>query len=191
MQTSQSVFNITQALLGFHKDCPPITKNAENKYLETEYATLDHILSIVKPVLLKHGLVLVQSPLQSHKLETLLLHTTGEWIQGEYEMDTNKVDPQSQGSRISYQRRYAVLALLNLAAGDDDDGEAHRPTLDEILPQLKTHLESIETEKDLNDASTSFGKKYPEFYKDNKVQQAFKLRKAKIIEAKTKKGEKD
>jgi ERF superfamily len=46
---------------------------------------------------------------------------------GEYDEDVMplmcaSLDPQGQGSALTYARRYALLAVLNLAPGEDDDG---------------------------------------------------------------------
>jgi hypothetical protein len=38
----------------------------------------------------------------------------------------SKNDAQGQGSAITYARRYALCAVLNLVADDDDDGQQGR-----------------------------------------------------------------
>jgi hypothetical protein len=35
----------------------------------------------------------------------------------------SKIDPQGQGSGVTYARRYALVSVLNLVADDDDDGQ--------------------------------------------------------------------
>jgi hypothetical protein len=52
----------------------------------------------------------------------MLLHTSGEWISESYEMEPTKHDPQGAGSVITYQRRYALGAILGLNIDEDDDG---------------------------------------------------------------------
>jgi len=52
----------------------------------------------------------------------MIIHTSGEWIKSSYEMKPTKNDPQGLGSAITYQRRYALGAVLSLNIDDDDDG---------------------------------------------------------------------
>jgi hypothetical protein len=54
-------------------------------------------------------------------LRTKLFHESGEYIESTYPIayDTN---PQKRGSEVTYARRYAICALLNITADTDDDG---------------------------------------------------------------------
>jgi hypothetical protein len=66
-----------------------------------------------------------QFPVGENELDTILIHTeSGEWISGRYRMTPAKNDPQGQGSVITYQRRYALGAILSLNIDEDDDGNA-------------------------------------------------------------------
>src|SRR5690606_13383389 len=38
-------------------------------------------------------------------------------------------DAQATGSMVTYHRRYALVAALGMAAGDDDDGAAAKPAV--------------------------------------------------------------
>lgn len=56
-------------------------------------------------------------------VETILLHTSGEFISSETRVEVAKVnDPQALGSAITYARRYGLQSLVALPA-EDDDGE--------------------------------------------------------------------
>ena len=50
------------------------------------------------------------------------MHESGEFIMETYQMKPVKNDPQGIGSSITYQRRYALGAVLGLNIDDDDDG---------------------------------------------------------------------
>ena len=50
------------------------------------------------------------------------MHISGEWISEKFYMKPTKVDPQAYGSVITYQRRYALSAILGLNTDSDDDG---------------------------------------------------------------------
>lgn len=119
--------NLASALAEFHKAVGPIFKQSTAQY--GKYADLATVLAVVTPVLSDKGLVLTQTfmPFDSTTiLRTTLLHTSGESVNSDLPM------PSIEGARnalhafggaTTYLRRYALLALLNLAA-EDDDGDS-------------------------------------------------------------------
>jgi hypothetical protein len=139
---SEKIDLLAAALAKFHAECPKITKDTKNDYFKSKYADLGTILAVVNPVLANCGLSVVQMPTGDNMLQTLLLHQSGQWIKGESVMrpleavirrDANKNDimgitPQALGSAITYQRRYALAAILSLCIDDDDDGNAASAT---------------------------------------------------------------
>jgi hypothetical protein len=60
------------------------------------------------------------------------MHTSGEWLSESYEMVPSKNDPQGAGAVITYQRRYALGAILGLNIDIDTDGEEDRITLNQL-----------------------------------------------------------
>jgi len=54
---------------------------------------------------------------------TQLMHSSGEWLRGEFSIPIVKRDPQAVGSAITYCRRYTLQAILCIPSVDDD-GEA-------------------------------------------------------------------
>lgn len=124
-QKSESIVEISKALIAFHKEVPAIEKKADNPFFKSKYATGEEIIATVDPILVKHGLTFAQFPSDSHGLVTILMHTSGEWMLSEYYMSPVKDDPQGVGSAITYQKRYALAAVLGLKlVGEDDDGNA-------------------------------------------------------------------
>lgn len=113
------------------------TKDGENPYFTSSYATLEQVISTVKPTLTKHGLMFQQI---SHErdggacVETLLLGHGGVLGTGPVFIAASKKDAQAFGSAMTYAKRYS----LSLACGighqkddgkpvmQDDDGEANR-----------------------------------------------------------------
>jgi hypothetical protein len=96
-----------------------------------KYATLDSILEKVRPVLAKNGLSILQSQEiqeSSVVVTTLLMHTSGEWIETRAEAPFTTLkgmnDYQSLGAGITYLRRYAISSLLNIASEEDTDANA-------------------------------------------------------------------
>lgn len=94
-----------------------------------DYATLDSILKMARPVLCRHKLALTQlvvpAPKGGHQLVTKLLHGgSGEWLESTLPLLVQGSGPQAMGSAITYARRYAITALLCVCAEEDDDGVA-------------------------------------------------------------------
>lgn len=86
------------------------------------YATLDAILTAVRPSLAEHGLALVQL-VDGDAVRTMVLHTSGEWLAHELPL-IPQAEPQRYGSELSYKRRYGISTLLCVAADEDDDGNS-------------------------------------------------------------------
>lgn len=125
MEKSESIVNIAKALIAFHKEAPMIKKSADNPYFKSKYADLASIIKEVEPILTKNGLTFTQLPSGQNELVTILMHESGEFIQSSYTMIPAKNDPQGLGSAITYQKRYALAAILGLKLEDeDDDGNA-------------------------------------------------------------------
>lgn len=125
MKTSETIKAIAPAIAAFHSEVGKIAKKSENPFFKNKYAALPDILSAIAEPLKNAGLIILQMPKHTEKgntLETVLMHTSGEWISEEYMMNPVKNDPQSMGSAITYARRYAIGAVLNLNIDIDDDG---------------------------------------------------------------------
>lgn len=122
MQKSESIKNIATALIIFHVKVDKIKKDAINPFFKNKYASLSNILEVINDPLNESGLSFVQMPSGINELVTILMHSeSGEFIQSSYEMRPVKDDPQGRGSCLTYQRRYALSAILGLNIDDDDD----------------------------------------------------------------------
>lgn len=122
MQKSDSIKSIAAAMITFHMKVDKIKKDAKNPFFKSTYASLSNILDAINEPLCESGLSFVQFPSGENGLTTLLMHAeTGEFIEDHYEMKPVKDDPQGRGSVITYQRRYALAAILGLNIDDDDD----------------------------------------------------------------------
>jgi len=114
---------IAKALSIFHKEMQPVGKDRENPFFKSRYATLDNILEKIKGPLEKAGLTFIQIPKGNDELMTAIIEIeSGELIEGTLKITPVKNDPQSQGSAITYARRYALSAMLGISTDDDDDG---------------------------------------------------------------------
>lgn len=125
MNKSESIKNLAKALLTFHKEVEAIPKTETNPFYKSKYAGLPSILNGIQKPLEVAGLSFAQFPTGTNGLTTILMHAeSGEFIESDYTMKPAKDDPQGQGSAITYQRRYALSAILGLSTEDDDDGNA-------------------------------------------------------------------
>lgn len=134
MKHSEQLDKIIPALISAQAKMPVIEKDSRNPHFNSMYASLDGILRVVKPVLQSEGLGLVQSApipetdehgqLTGFTVETMLVHTSGQFIVGCAPMPLAKATPQGAGASITYGRRYSVAGLLALVIDEDDDGNA-------------------------------------------------------------------
>jgi hypothetical protein len=85
-----------------------------------KYAPLESVLDAVRQPLADNGLVVLQV-LDEGNLVTSLIHESGATLTGSVPIPPGS-DIKELGSAITYLRRYALQALLGIAAEDDDDG---------------------------------------------------------------------
>jgi len=111
------------ALVKFNGLVKKVKKDSDNPFFKSKYAALPDILAAIHEPLIQSGLVINQFPTGNHGLTTILIHAeSGEYMMDTYTMTPSKNDPQGIGSCITYQRRYAVGAILSLNIDEDDDG---------------------------------------------------------------------
>ena len=111
---------------------PPIPKDKTAKAgsYSYDYADLASILGLVRPVLSKHGLALIQR-LENPSgggpsIRTELRHADGGVIAASFPLGEWQT-PQQLGSMVTYIRRYATVAILGIATEDDLDGQNVAP----------------------------------------------------------------
>lgn len=123
MERSESIKELSKALVEFHKKVGKVIKDAKG-YNNYRYATLSNILDVIQDPLNECGLSVIQLPQGDHELVTILTHISGEFISNTSRMTPKQDDPQGRGSCITYQRRYSIGAVLCINIDDDDDGAA-------------------------------------------------------------------
>lgn len=132
MRKSDSIAEITKALVAFQAELHTVPKGGHNPHFKSAFARMEDAVKAAQPIATKHGLALTQWPTGECSITTLLSHASGEWIESDYEVRPVKSDPQAKGSAITYGRRYAYLAALGLAPEDDDGNAAsERPVVNE------------------------------------------------------------
>lgn len=118
---------LIEALIKFHDEAPSITKATDAQY--GKFADLATILTTIRPTMKECGLTVTQV-FQDGCLVTTLWHISGERLQSTVELVTTGGRGNALhtwGGAVTYQRRYALLSILNLATEDDDaDSQGNR-----------------------------------------------------------------
>jgi hypothetical protein len=125
MKTSEKITNLTKALFEFQGKVTSVKKTAKNPHFKSSYADLTSILETINPILQECGLLVTQHPHDDLLITTVYHAESGEFMQSEQILrmkDAN--NPQSQGSAITYARRYALASVFNLNQEDDDGNSA-------------------------------------------------------------------
>ena len=123
MKTSEKIDKLLPDLFKVKASILPLKKEAENPYFSSSYVDLNGVLDGVEPILEKNGFILLQ-PVSGRIVETVLLHSSGQFISSDMELVLSKNDMQALGSAVSYARRYSLMSLLGLKALDDDGNSA-------------------------------------------------------------------
>lgn len=121
MEKSESIQKLSEALVLAQKEFKTAIKKSVNPYFRSKYANYTEVLSCVKEALNKNGISILQ-PIYHDVVETVLLHTSGEYISCLTNIITISNKPQDYGSAITYARRYALSSLLAIDSDEDDDG---------------------------------------------------------------------
>lgn len=125
MKTSESIKNLTKALLQAQKQMGAAVKGNKNPFFKSNYADLPTVMEVVKDPLNEAG-VLVLQPSSNRDgknfITTTLFHgETGEWMSSETEVVSAKQnDPQAFGAAQTYARRFGLQSLLFIPSEDDD-----------------------------------------------------------------------
>ena len=135
-----------KALLEVQKEIEALSKDSKNPFFKSKYLDLPTLLKNVKPVLNKHGLILLQ-PVENRQVFSLLVDAeSGENICGSGIPLPDIKDPQKLGAAITYFRRYTLTSLLAIEEQDDDGNKASRP---EPKRDINKELESCKTLEEL------------------------------------------
>lgn len=147
---------IAKALIEAQKEMGNAIKDKKNPFFKSSYADLNSIREACIPILNNHGVVVLQPMVvcdNGNYIKTMLLHESGESIESLTEIICSKKnDAQSQGSGITYARRYGLQSLVNIGAEDDDGNAASNPSAEVELRGCKSLSELKQVYTSLSDA---------------------------------------
>lgn len=153
MKTSESIKDIAKALASAQLETEELTRaktasiESSKGHYKYTYADLASVIEAALPALNKHGISVVQSPEDDNgriKVTTMLVHESGEWIQGELSLPVPVQTPQGYGSAITYARRYGLMAMVGVAPEDDDGKGAGTEPKTKAAREVKENVKPVE-----------------------------------------------
>lgn len=123
MKLSEKFDEILPALHKARSQFVKVKKDRQNTHLKNKYATLDSVLDAITPALTENKLMIMQDGERiesTMRVETTVIHISGQWSKFYFDIPIVKNDPQGVGSAFTYGRRYALAAAFGLSQADDD-----------------------------------------------------------------------
>lgn len=124
---SDNIDLLAKALVKANGQMTNGTKNKDG--YNYQYLTLDKLADMIRPVLAKNGLAIVQTHSTKDILvgtTTMLLHESGQWMKTTLDIPLAQSKqlslPQQVGVICTYSRRYALQSFFMIVAEDDNDG---------------------------------------------------------------------
>lgn len=164
---------LLQALLNIQEKAPKVQAEGFNPYTESHFMELKAVVAEVTPMLNEEELLWEARPsieAEAPRRPTLkysLTHVPSKEARAdEMLLALQKGTPQDLGSAITYARRYALVAVLNLVVDKDDDG--HSATKAASLPEQKPDSEATqaltaEEQTDLRQVAADLATELKEF----------------------------
>lgn len=147
MKLSEKFDEILPSLHKARSQFVKVKKDRQNTHLKNKYATLDSVLDAITPALTENKLMIMQDGERienTMRVETTVIHISGQWAKFYFDIPIAKNDPQGVGSAFTYGRRYALAAAFGLSQADDDAQIAVKSAQD-----WKRDLDKCETVDDL------------------------------------------
>lgn len=118
---------LAEALVKAQGEIKAVKKAGFNPHFKSQYADLSDVLDAVSVPLSSNGLALVQFPISNDVgagVESVVLHTSGQWVSQRCILPAGKKDAQGFAGCIKYCRRYSITAMFRIAEADDDGNSA-------------------------------------------------------------------
>ena len=164
MTKSESIKELAAALAKAQGVMKGALKDSANPFFKSRYADLASVVEAIRAAFSANGLSYIQTVEPSDKdevrVETTLLHASGEWIScGILSLPVSKIDAQGYGSALTYARRYSLSAAVGVAP-EDDDGNAASLAKPKATMDCTDHLSAFHAAATLDDLQTAFKTAY-------------------------------
>lgn len=153
MNKSESIAALSAALSKAQGEMRGAVKDSANPFFKSRYADLASVIEAAREPLAKNGLAVIQLINETGGVETVLTHSSGEWISSTLQLTPKTTSPQDMGSIISYGRRYSYAAIVGLAQVDDDAETAMGRVSNTITADQQAVIERLLTETKSNKAA--------------------------------------
>ena len=156
MNKSESIDKLAAALCKAQAEMGGAVKDAKNPFFKSSYADLTSVIKAIKEPFANNGLSYSQLPVTSEGgggvgVTTILMHSSGQWLESEFYLPLAKKDPQGGGSAITYARRYALQAIAGIPTADDDAeaammrGKPVEKSIEELCAEaVEAHIDSLQ-----------------------------------------------
>lgn len=167
---SEQINELAAALSKAQGQMENASKDGLNPHFRSHYATLASAWDACRKALSGNGISVIQGTqitAAGVELVTTIAHSSGQWIKSFYPIQPEKPTPQGYGSAVSYARRYSLMAMVGLAAEDDDaEAATQREKPKQVVIQQKTtpaaaKPASTASDKDPGEYLITFGKYGP------------------------------
>lgn len=153
MEKSESIINLTKALLKAQKNIGFAVKGSKNPFFKSDYADLPSVMEACKEHLNEAGIFVTQlldTTDFGDFVITMFVHgETGEYISSKMKVDSH-TDVQKRMSSVTYTKRYMLQAMAFIPSLDDDDGNKASNVKSEPQgrkPTVFTKSEPVKEEK--------------------------------------------
>lgn len=135
---SEKIDLLATALSKAQSEITGAMRNKENPFYKSSYADLDSVWNAIRGPLGKYGLSLIQGVNENNNLETILTHSSGQWIETScIKLNPVKADPQGTKSAMTLLERACIGAAMGCPDFDDDGNAASQKD----MPQAKVKEE--------------------------------------------------
>lgn len=181
MEIKREKRTLAEAMLDFRANVDSVTKDSDNPFFKSKYASYNNVQETINPTLDMLGMCVVQAPMIIDGVNVLntkiyLADSPSDMIEGNLPLLMPKNDMQALGSAMTYARRISLVSLFGLAAEDDDGHEAsqhpkkpaweNKNDRNDIIVDMKLKVD----EGELQEAIDIYLKRTK--HKDEKIQQA-------------------
>ena len=131
MNKSETINELASALSKAQAQIKGAVEDSTNPHFRSKYASLQSYIDSAREPLAKNGLAVMQlltdincESMNIVSIETIMMHSSGQWISSTFSVPVSKADAQGFGSAVTYARRYSYAAAIGIAPIDDDGNEA-------------------------------------------------------------------
>lgn len=125
LKRSESLGQLALALAKAQGEMGSAIKDSTNPFFKSRYTSRAAVRAAYTPALSKYQLAFLQPARtigRSVIITSLLIHSSGEFIEETMVWTAKDDSPQAVGSALTYGLRYGAVAMTGVAA-EDDDGE--------------------------------------------------------------------